>query len=105
MSNRSDPVSVAVLTTFYGVLAAHLFFLPIAEKLKQLHEAEVRLKMMIVRGVLAIQSGEHPRIIQQKLLTFLPPNERSSERIAMPIEMQTIALPVAEDAEEMKQAA
>jgi len=98
-------MAIAILTTLYGVVSAHLCFLPIAEKLKQLHEAEVRLKMMIVRGVLAIQSGEHPRIIQQKLLTFLPPSERPDERIAKSHEMQTIPLPVVNDVEERKQAA
>jgi len=97
-------MAVAVLTTFYGVLAAHLFFLPMAEKLKQLHEGEMRIKSMIVRGVLAIQSGEHPRIIQQKLLTFLPPEERMDERIAVDNDVQIIPFPV-EDIDDTKQAA
>ena len=76
-------VAVAILTTLYGIIAANLFFLPIAEKLKQRHEAEMRIKAMIVQGVLAIQSGEHPRIIQMQLLTFLPEHDRPSgeERI------------------------
>jgi len=72
-------MAVAILTTLYGILAANLVFLPIAEKLKQLHEAEMQIKSMIIQGVLAIQGGEHPRIIQQKLLTFLPPDERWNE--------------------------
>ena len=72
-------MAVAVLTTLYGILAANLVFLPMAEKLKQLHEAEIQVKTLIIRGVLAIQAGEHPRIIQQKLLTFLPPDERANE--------------------------
>jgi chemotaxis protein MotA len=86
-------MAVAVLTTLYGIVAANLFFMPMAEKLKQLHEAEMRIKTMIVRGVLAIQAGEHPRIIQLKLLTFLPPDERP---VAMENDIQTIALPMAE---------
>jgi len=97
-------MAVAVLTTFYGVLAAHLFFLPMAEKLRQLHEAEMRIKSMIVRGVLAIQSGEHPRIIQLTMFTFLPSEERSDETIAMDA-VQTIAFPVEEDVEGIKHAA
>jgi len=97
-------MAVAVLTTFYGVLAAHLFFLPVAEKLRQLHEGEMRIKSMIVRGVLAIQSGEHPRIIQLKMQTFLPPEERLDEPVAMD-DVQTIAFPVEEDTIETKQAA
>jgi len=99
-------MAIAVLTTLYGVVAANLFFLPIAEKLKQLNDAEMQVKAMIVRGVLAIQSGEHPRIIQLKLQTFLPPEERASdERRVSASDVQTIAFPVAEDTGENNQAA
>ena len=69
-------VAVAILTTLYGIIAANLCFLPIAEKLKQLHESELRIKSMIVQGVLAIQSGLNPRLLQMQLLSFLPPGER-----------------------------
>jgi len=98
-------MAVAVLTTFYGLIAAHLFFLPIAEKLRQLHNAEMQIKAMIVRGVLAIQAGEHPRIIQQKLLTFLPPEERAGENRITAEDVQTILLPMDEEVTETKQAA
>jgi chemotaxis protein MotA len=98
-------MAVAILTTLYGVVSANLFFMPIAEKLKQLHEAEVRIKMMIVRGVFAIQAGEHPRIIEQKLLTFLPPEERLNEDRIARDDMQTIPFPTADKVEEMEQAA
>jgi chemotaxis protein MotA len=98
-------MAVAVLTTLYGIIAAHLVFLPMAEKLKQHHEAEMRLKAMIIRGILAIQSGEHPRIIQMKLWTFLPHNERLTEdRIAISQDAM-ITLPMEDDDEEHKQAA
>ena len=100
-------MAIAVLTTLYGLLATNLLFLPIAEKLRQLHEAEMQVKAMIVRGVLAIQAGEHPRIIEQKLLTFLPPEERKNERrekVSM-IEDVLIPLPMEDDIEETKQAA
>lgn len=96
-------MAVAILTTFYGVLSAHLFFLPVAEKLRQLGETETRIKSMIVRGVLAIQAGEHPRIIQLKMLTFLPPEERMGEHIVADDDVQTIPLPMAKEVE--KQAA
>jgi chemotaxis protein MotA len=90
------------LTTLYGIAAANLVFLPIAEKLKQLHDAEMQVKIIIVRGVLAIQAGEHPRIIQMKLLTFLPPEERpiDEERTVMS-DVQTIPMPMAEDVEDI----
>jgi len=98
-------MAVAILTTFYGVLSAHLFFLPVAEKLRQLSDAEMRIKSMIVRGVLAIQAGEHPRIIQLKMLTFLPPEERRNEHEVADDDRETIPFPVAEDTEETEQAA
>jgi chemotaxis protein MotA len=111
MLTRLDAASVgpgmamAILTTFYGVLASHLFFLPIAEKLKQRHEAEMQIKSMIVRGVLAIQSGEHPRIIRSKLLTFLPPEERpNDEERIMANEVQVIPMPMEEDGEKAQAA-
>jgi chemotaxis protein MotA len=90
-------MAVAILTTLYGLLAANLVFMPMAEKLKQLHGAEMRIKTMIVRGVLAIQSGEHPRIIQMKLLTFLSPEERPNEDKIARDDVQTIPLPMEED--------
>ena len=92
-------MAVAILTTFYGLIAAHLFFLPIAEKLRQLHDAEMQIKAMIVRGVLAVQAGEHPRIIQQKLLTFLPPEDRPNENRIMADDVQAIPLPMDDEAE------
>jgi chemotaxis protein MotA len=105
-------MAIAVLTTLYGLLATNLIFLPIAEKLKQLHDAEMQIKAMIVRGVLGIQAGEHPRIIQLKLLTFLPPDERPSEgykRVTMiDDDEHTFPVSIAEDIEEyveMKRAA
>jgi chemotaxis protein MotA len=96
-------MAIALLTTFYGVLADHLFFLPVAEKLKQLNEADLRIKSMIVRGVLGIQAGEHPRIIQLKLLTFLPPEERTDEHTVAGNDM--VVFPMEEDIPETKQAA
>ena len=96
-------MAVALLTTFYVVVAANLFFLPIAEKLKQLNESELRIKSMIVRGILAIQSGEHPRVIQMQLLTFLPPEEQSDENRIAADETQAIAFPM-ENLEESKRA-
>jgi len=93
-------MAVAVLTTLYGLIAANLIFMPIAEKLKQQNETEMRIKAMIVRGILAIQAGEHPRIIQMKLQTFLTPEERSNKENRVIIDdAPTIPFPVGEDEE------
>ena len=83
LSNMSDPntigpaMAVAMLTTLYGALIANLIALPIAEKLALRSPDEVMLKSIIIRGVMAIQSGDNPRIVEQKLKTFLPPKLRT----------------------------
>ncbi len=82
LQNMDDPSSigagmaVALLTTLYGAVASNLIFLPLADRLAKRSSDEVLLKTIIVRGVMSIQSGDNPRIVEQKLLTFLPPDER-----------------------------
>jgi chemotaxis protein MotA len=85
LSNMSDPsnigqgMAVALITTLYGALAANVLFVPFAEKLSFLNKQEMVALEIIIRGVMDIQSGENPRVIQQKLNTFLPPKARMPE--------------------------
>lgn len=82
MQNLTDVTSiakgmgVALLTTFYGTLLANLFCVPIANDLKRKSAIEVGIREMIVEGVLSIQSGVNPRIVEEKLLTYLNPEVR-----------------------------
>ncbi len=82
LANMDDPskigagMAVALLTTMYGALVANLVALPIAEKLGRRSAEEIMIKNIIVRGVMAIQSGDNPRVVEQKLLTFLPVSQR-----------------------------
>jgi len=69
-------MSVALLTTFYGAVAAYLFFLPIAGKLKRRSEEEIFVKEVIIRGVLSLQAGEIPSIMEAKLKAYLAPQLR-----------------------------
>ena len=69
-------MAMALIGTLYGVATANFFAIPMAEKLGCLSHEESLAKEIIVRGVLAIQSGDSPRIVQQKLNTFLPPKLR-----------------------------
>lgn len=69
-------MAVALLTTLYGSLIANLIFIPIANKLKSKSREEVLRKEIVVEGLLSIQAGENPRIIEEKLKAFLPPKER-----------------------------
>ncbi|MDP8207006.1 MAG: motility protein A [Candidatus Electryonea clarkiae] len=72
-------MAVALVTTLYGALAANLIFLPIAGKLEERSHEEAKRKELVIEGILSIQSGDNPRIVREKLLTFLPPKDRLEE--------------------------
>jgi chemotaxis protein MotA len=84
LANLSDPsaigpgMAVALLTTLYGAVLANAVCLPISDKLAFYSRMETHARMMIVQGVMAIQSGDNPRIVEQKLNVFLPPNQRAT---------------------------
>lgn len=69
-------MSVAFITTFYGSLLANLLGLPIANKLKLYDTHETLIKEVLIEGMLSIQAGENPRIIEEKLKSFFPPSVR-----------------------------
>ncbi|MGM0370611.1 MAG: motility protein A [Bacillota bacterium] len=83
LSKLEDPSSLgsgmatALITTFYGALLSNLVFLPITEKLRTKSEGEILVKEIIIEGILSIQAGENPRIVEEKLKAFLPPSTRS----------------------------
>jgi chemotaxis protein MotA len=72
-------ISGAFIATLYGVGSANVIFLPIASRLKGLSAKEVVLRTMTLEGILAIQAGENPRVVAEKLRTFVPPDERRDE--------------------------
>lgn len=78
LKKLSDPsaigpaMAVALLTTLYGALISNLIALPLAEKLGRRSREEISLKMIAIKGILAIQAGDNPRIVERKLKTFLP---------------------------------
>jgi len=84
LQNMSDPssigpsMSIALLTTFYGALIANIIALPMAAKLKSRSKDELMLHEIILTGVQSLVAGENPRVMEQKLLGFLPPKERKS---------------------------
>ncbi len=71
-------MAVALITTFYGAMASNLFFTPIAEKLRSRSDDEMLVNRIAIEGLLMIQGGVNPRIIERKLNSFLPPNLRES---------------------------
>lgn len=78
-STIGPKMSIALVTTFYGALLANLLFIPLSEKLKKRNSEEILYKEMAMAGILSIQSGDVPRIVEQKLNTFLPPSQRQSQ--------------------------
>lgn len=82
LSDLDDPsgigsgMATALLTTFYGSLFANLFFIPIAANLASKTEEEMYIGMMVVEGVIEIQSGSNSRLLEDKLLNYLSPKER-----------------------------
>ncbi|PKM89924.1 MAG: motility protein A [Firmicutes bacterium HGW-Firmicutes-12] len=82
LRNLSDPsalgpgMALALITTFYGSLLANLVFIPIAGKLKLRSSEEMMQKEIVIEGVLSIQAGENPRIVAEKMKTFLTPEEK-----------------------------
>jgi Flagellar motor component len=72
-------MAVCLITTLYGALAANLVCIPISEKLAYYSSYELLCMEIMARGVVAIQAGENPRVIKQKLMTFVPPKLRPEE--------------------------
>jgi chemotaxis protein MotA len=68
-------ISAAFVATFWGVFLANGIMLPLANKLKRMSAQEVAGREMVMEGILAIQGGQNPRVIEQTLLTYLPPAE------------------------------
>ncbi len=72
-------IAAAFLATLWGLLSANIIFLPIGGKLKTKSEEEVHNRYMQLEGILAIQAGENPRIVREKLNAYLPPSEIKGE--------------------------
>jgi chemotaxis protein MotA len=88
LSNLSKPetlgpsISSAFIATLIGISTANLIYLPIAARLKQLSEEELHFREMTLEGVLAIQAGDNPRVVQEKLTAYVPPAMRMTEEEA-----------------------
>jgi chemotaxis protein MotA len=82
LANMSDPanigpaMAVALITTLYGAVVANLFFTPFALKLKKYSDEELAIKNMMLEGIMSLQSGDNPRIVELKLTAFIEPAKR-----------------------------
>ena len=71
-------MAVALITTMYGSMMANMFGSPVSKKLAAKSAAEVKSMELMVEGILAIQAGENPRIVEEKLKVYLPPAMREA---------------------------
>ncbi|HVL99753.1 MAG TPA: motility protein A [Egibacteraceae bacterium] len=82
LQNLTDPaqlgvgMALALLTTFYGVLFANLVWLPLASRLTRLNDQELAARDIALDGILSIQAGASPRLLVERLETYLPPAQR-----------------------------
>lgn len=85
LSNMDDPkaigpaMAVALLTTLYGAIIANMVAIPIANKLELRSKEEALNKGMMIDGLIGIQAGQNPKIIDAMLKNYLPSNQRASE--------------------------
>lgn len=83
--NMSDPtaigpaMSVALITTFYGSVIANMIATPIYTKIRNRSASEEHMREIMLAGIMSIQSGDNPRIVEQKLNAYLPPSQRKSQ--------------------------
>ena len=71
-------MATALVTTLYGCVLAHMIFGPIATQLRRRDEEETLCKLIIVEGIMSIQSGANPKFLREKLLTFMGQKERAA---------------------------
>ena len=71
-------MAVALITTLYGSILANWICAPVATKLKGKNDEEMMVKEIEVEGLLSIQAGENPRVIEEKLKSFLAPGSRQA---------------------------
>ena len=77
-STLGPAMAVALITTLYGSLLANWICTPVSNKLKADNAIEMQQKEVMIEGLLSIQAGENPRVIEEKLKSFLPPKDRTS---------------------------
>jgi chemotaxis protein MotA len=88
LTNLSQPetlgpmISAAFIATLLGVASANVVYLPVSARLKGLSQEELHFREMTLEGILAIQAGENPRFVNEKLMAYVPPSRRPTEEEA-----------------------
>jgi chemotaxis protein MotA len=71
-------MSQALLTTLYGAVLSYLLLIPFKRRLEERNKEEVLMKEIMIEGILGIQSGDNPRILEEKLISYIPPDRREA---------------------------
>ncbi len=71
-------ISSAFIATLMGVASANVIYLPVANRLKAMSSAEVELRTLTLEGILSVQAGDNPRVVADKLTSFVAPAERAA---------------------------
>jgi chemotaxis protein MotA len=79
-ASMGNGMALALITSLYGALMCYLIFQPVRRKLMDQDGGETRVREIMIEGILSIQSGDNPRILEEKLISFLPPKQRESVR-------------------------
>jgi chemotaxis protein MotA len=88
LTNLSQPetlgpmISAAFIATLLGVASANVVYLPVSARLKGLSQEELHFREMTLEGILAIQAGENPRFVNEKLMAYVPPKQRPTDEEA-----------------------
>jgi chemotaxis protein MotA len=81
-STLGPSISSAFIATLMGIGSANVIFLPVANRLKALSGAELELRTMTLDGILSVQAGDNPRVVADKLASYIPPSERDTDEQA-----------------------
>jgi chemotaxis protein MotA len=77
-STLGPSISSAFIATLFGVASANVIYLPVANRLKAMSAAEVELRTLTIEGILSVQAGDNPRVVSDKLTSYVPPAERGA---------------------------
>ncbi len=75
-STLGPSISSAFVATLLGIGSANVIYLPVAGRLEGLSASEVELRMLTLDGILAVQAGDNPRVVSEKLNSYIAPSER-----------------------------
>ena len=81
-STLGPAISGAFVATLMGVGSANVIYLPVANRLKALSAQEVELRSLSLEGILSVQAGDNPRVVAEKLGSYVPPTERTTDEDA-----------------------